>query len=256
LSYLPGVDVATYDLAILLVNLGVALLAVLFLGLEFYSSRKVTRAKVFGCLVLVIGMVASRFQASHLMAAMRHLPQDEAVEFRDVPVAGASATTDAGRAVALFQFEVLTSVEQAEHAILAEERYQNQVIRLGVASSASNCHGWVFTGGRFGIRNPEVPAILTDNRYEPVTEVREGDLAIYTTGNEITHSGLVRVADSSGRVLVESKWGPFGVFLHAPESQPFSGTCAYYRSSRKGHLIGLPPMASEGIAANIRAMDR
>jgi hypothetical protein len=249
--------VATFDLAVLFVDLGLALAAAVFLGLEFSASRKFTRPKIFGILILAIGMIASRYQASHLLAAMPSAGAAEAVDFRDVPIQATLAKTDAGRTIPLFQFEMLTSAEAAELAILAEERYQHQVIRLGVSSPASNCHGWVFTGGQFGIRNPDVPQILADNRYEVVQDVREGDLAIYTNGNEITHSGLVRVADSSGKVLVESKWGPFGVFLHAPAMQPFSGMCAFYRSTRKGHLVALQSQpGSDGVAANISATGR
>jgi len=291
-----GTYVATFDLTVLWVDIGIALLAAIFLGLEFYASQVLARRapgvlalllastagavwwlrdgariaagcgivagffllawmisfeevrqqlsrrltpKVVWCVVLAVGMVASRYQASHVAASIHRTGREETVEFRDVPVRGANGLTDAGHAIPLFQFEMLTPAADAEDGILTEVRYQHQVIRLAEPSASSNCHGWVFTGGQFGIRNPDVPLILRDNGYAHVPDIQEGDLAIYTADLEITHSGIVRVVDPGGRVLVESKWGPFGVFLHAPDVQPFSGTCAFYRSVREGHGIKL-----------------
>ena len=296
LTPFSGADVAAFDLTVLWMDIGVALLAGVFLGLEFYASQVLARRapgvlalllaavggvlwwlsdgarvaagcgivaaffllawlisfesvrqqlsrrltpKAVWCLVLVVGMIASRYQASHVAASVHRTPAEESVEFRDVPVRETKAVTDAGLDIPLFQFEMFTPAEEAEQAILAEERYQHQVIRLAEPSSNCNCHGWVFTGGQFGIRNPDVPAILQDNGYAPVQDIQEGDLAIYTAGREFTHSGIVRVVDPGGRVLIESKWGPFGVFLHAPDMQPFSGTYKIYRSARKGHVIKL-----------------
>jgi hypothetical protein len=36
---------------------------------------------------------------------------------------------------------------------------------------------------------------------------------------------------------VESKWGAYGRFLHAPEAQPFATQYQYWRSPRRGHLL-------------------
>jgi hypothetical protein len=133
------------------------------------------------------------------------------------------------------------SPDAVESAVLAAADYQNRVIRLAGSSDACNCHGWTFTGGKYGIRNPDVGMILADNGYAIVQEPQDGDLAIYTNADQITHSGKVRLTRPGDSILVESKWGPFGVFLHAPDAQPFSGVCAFYRSARPGHLLGLQP---------------
>jgi hypothetical protein len=95
----------------------------------------------------------------------------------------------------------------------------------------------VFTGGKYGIRDPEVAQILVDNGYVEVAMPREGDLAIYISETKITHSGIVRIVDQRSPILVESKWGPFGVYLHRVERQPLQGQCRFYRSPRSGHQL-------------------
>jgi hypothetical protein len=158
--------------------------------------------------------------------------------------------TDQGRVVTLFHYEMLTPADQAEAAILAEEQYRHDVIRLAQVNPAGNCHGWVFTAGRYGIRNPDLPLILKDNGYAEVEQVREGDLAIYINNNQVTHSGLVRYVNPDGKIVIESKWGPFGTFLHPMQSQPFSGVCRFYRSERQGHALALhsqSPSAAGGL---------
>jgi hypothetical protein len=82
-----------------------------------------------------------------------------------------------------------------------------------------------------------------------VEEPKEGDLIVYYEDANLTsilHSGVVRATGRDGFVLIESKWGVAGRFLHAPEAQPYSQHFAYVRSSREGHLLsGLRPPASQ-----------
>src|SRR5262249_1057001 len=132
-----------------------------------------------------------------------------------------------------------STAAEIERFIDLHETDLTQIIRLADPNSAANCHGWVFTGGKYGIRDPEVERILLDNGYAEFAAPREGDLAIYRSGNKITHSGIVRIADKSTPILIESKWGPFGVYLHGVEKQPFAGQCIFYRSSRSGHVLTL-----------------
>jgi hypothetical protein len=233
------------------VAVGCGILAGLYLvawpmSLEAVRQRlnRLLTPKVLWGLMLGISLLASRYLATHLLAALDHIPASEEVEFRDVPVREVSAVTDSGRAIPLFHFEMFTPAKDAEQLILAAEKFQHQVIRVEQPSAECNCHGWIFTGGQFGIRNPDVRAILADNGYVAVKDVREADLAIYTNGDDYTHSGVVRLTDPSGLILVESKWGPFGVFLHAPDMQPFSGVCTFYRSARHGHQLALHPVSS------------
>ena len=80
--------------------------------------------------------------------------------------------------------------------------------------------------------------ILADNGYEPVEQAEGGDLIVYRDDSGlVAHSGVVRFVGEDGRVLVESKWGPLGVFLHTPETQPFSNQYSFWHSPRLGHWL-------------------
>ena len=159
-------------------------------------------------------------------------PTREAVDVR--------AWTDAGRPVALH--EPVTPRSRAESAG-AERRALDvasnvgRMIRTGPPDDTANCHGWVFTGGRFWLSPDGVAAILADNGYQPVSDPRPGDVVIYRSGELITHTAAVRIAESGGPVLAESKWGWMGVFLHAPDASPYGREYTFYRSARHGHLL-------------------
>jgi hypothetical protein len=310
---MPWADPAFVDLTLLWTDVGAAVLAVIFLGLEFYADGGLVRRapavfaailgiiaiaawwlqdragiatgcslltavclvawaarvepirhqftrlltpKVVWCAVLIASMIVSRYLATHLLAAVSQPPASESIELGDVPVQNIRAETDRGRAIPLFQFELATSTEKAEDVILAAEKYEHQLIRLAPSSGDCNCHGWVFTGGQFGIRNPDVPTILADNSYTPTEQPQDGDLAIYKSGGDITHSGIVRIADEQGLVLIESKWGPFGVFLHPPDAQPFSGICQFYRSARSGHVVVLRQSSAVDVSVTPTALKK
>lgn len=148
------------------------------------------------------------------------------------------AETDLGRKIDVFNFSETASVESMENLVLAEDRLAHAVIRLAGPDAAYNCHGWVFTGGKFGIPGESVDRILTDNGYAVVPEPEQGDLVVYRDlVGAVQHTGLVRHVGDDGLILVESKWGQFGLYLHAPESQPWGHNFAYYRSPRQGHLL-------------------
>jgi hypothetical protein len=87
--------------------------------------------------------------------------------------------------------------------------------------------------------------LLEHNAYSIVTLPRVGDVVVYRdpTNDQVVHTGLVRVAGADGLVLVESKWGWMGRYLHAPLDQPYGGEYVFYRSSRPGghQLRGLRP---------------
>jgi len=202
-------------------------------------ARHLTPRVIWG-LLLVGSLLAMHQLTVEVRTAARDRPE-AVVDFQDRAVDAWEARTDRGQNIPLFHFDLHTPVEAAEAVILAEAQYQHKVIRLSENDPAANCHGWVFTGGRFGIRNPDVPAILADNSYVVVSSPAVGDLAIYANGDQITHSGIVRVLEPEGLVLIESKWGPFGTFLHPMGTQPFSGLCTFYRSPRRGHLLDLRP---------------
>lgn len=156
------------------------------------------------------------------------------------------AETDLGRKIDVFSFGETESMEATEELLLAEDRLAHAVIRLAGPSATHNCHGWVFTGGKFGIHSESVDQILADNGYTVIPEPEEGDLVVYRdSAGGVLHTGLVRLAGGDGLILVESKWGPLGLYLHAPEMQPWGTHFSYYRSSRQGHLLMMSPTSPQ-----------
>jgi hypothetical protein len=140
----------------------------------------------------------------------------------------------------------------AEQGFLRQRGLLGRVLPTAPANQAYNCHGWVFGAGRCLIMGDEVGLILTENGYQVVPDPRPSDLILYhDTPGQFCHSGVVRVADPEGPVLVESKWDWMGRYLHPPEAQPYAAHWTYYRSTRPGHVLhDLPSLpVSPGPAA-------
>lgn len=154
------------------------------------------------------------------------------------------ALTDQGREVALFHFDVVDSPVLLDELLVEGEYLSHKVIRVAGPDAACNCHGWVFTGGRYGVATEDVDAILADNGYQVVYDVHEGDVVVYRDHvGRVRHTGLVRFVGTDGLILVESKWGPLGLYLHAPQDQPYGNVFDYFRSPRSGHELCLRPAA-------------
>ncbi len=152
------------------------------------------------------------------------------------------AVTDLGREIELFHYDEVHSPEVLEASLLEMERFTHEVIRVEGPNATSNCHGWVFTGGTYGVQSEDVDTILADNGYEPVQPAQAGDLVVYRDDSGAAlHTGLVRFVGDDGMLLVESKWGPLGVFLHTPETQPYGNQFGFWRSPRQGHRLHLSP---------------
>src|SRR5262249_59637069 len=85
----------------------------------------------------------------------------------------------------------------------------------------------------------QVPQILADNGYRPVTTPRAGDLVVFRDGQgEVVHSGVVCGASEDGTVLIESKWGRLGRFVHTASQHCYPETkVTYYHTPRGGHLL-------------------
>ncbi len=125
-----------------------------------------------------------------------------------------------------------------EDRVLNREPIRNQVLRRQPADDRSNCHGWVFSGGRFWIGGLSVDPILRDNGYQVVDEPQPGDLAVFRDSEgKINHTALVRYRSPGMPVMVESKWGCIGVYLHPVEISVYGTNFTYYRSPRPGHLL-------------------
>lgn len=100
-----------------------------------------------------------------------------------------------------------------------------------------NCHGWVFTGGRYWVTGLDVARVLNDNGYVPVKTPAPGDVVIYyNNAKQPVHTGLVRASDALG-IIIESKWDIRGRYIHLPEMQDYSDTWVYYHTDRPSHLL-------------------
>jgi hypothetical protein len=123
------------------------------------------------------------------------------------------------------------------------------VVRLKPPSTDCNCHGWVFLGGHYWLNPPDVDLILLDNGYRPVDSPQSGDLILYwSPWGYAEHSGVV-VAVAEGVVMVESKWGDLGCYLHPPQL-PQYGRHQFYRSDRVGHLVHWAEPAATEVGPN------
>lgn len=166
-----------------------------------------------------------------------------------VPVDDAVLVTDQGRVFTLFHFDPRENTDDppppppagaAPHKLqLASQRQPAPLplppLRLARGDRATNCHGWVFTGGRYVLSEDAVEALLQDNGYKYVPTPQPGDVIVYRDGaGQILHSGRVRRVHSDSEVWIESKWGPGGRFVHLPQDG-YSGTIEYYRSTRRSH---------------------
>lgn len=167
-----------------------------------------------------------------------------------VPIGGLLARTDGGTQVPLFSAEP-TSVCPDEEQELRSIGMTARVIRTGKADLGYNCHGWVFTGGRSWVRGREVDQILKENRYEEVSSPQPGMLAVFRGQSGVLHTALVHAVTDDGRVLLESKWGRLGRYIHTASEHAYChGSCTYYTSDRPGHLLrGLEPQKLETTTA-------
>jgi hypothetical protein len=162
-------------------------------------------------------------------------------------LAGVNAVTDRGRPVPLQGPEVI----DADKTARGEAHWRKtsgaayQLIQTGPSDPAVNCHGWVFAAGQGVIRGAHVETILADNGYAEIPQPAPGDVIVYRDESSVLHTGVVRGLGENGRVLVESKWGFLGTYIHLADETSYGYAYKFYRSPRNGHLLkGLQGPAS------------
>ena len=173
------------------------------------------------------------------------------------PAARTPAATDRGTPIVLKEAaehrEPSTLLEPEEKTLRASP-IRDHMIRRSAPFDGSNCHGWVFAGGKFYLSPDDVEAILKENGYQEVHQPLPGDLVVYRQGGVVAHTALVRYVTEGQPVLVEGKWGVLGVYLH-PADKSFYGTeYTFHRSARSGHLlVGLGGSPGPAEATNATA---
>lgn len=151
------------------------------------------------------------------------------------------ALTDRNRPIPVYRLadESSETVDLIDEAVV--ESF-NSVIQRSPRNLLANCHGWVFLDSQFLISGEAVQQILDDNEYELVDDPKAGDVIIYRDANRnIVHSGIVRGVLNDETVIIESKWGTEGTFLHDPEGTPYAGQFEYFRSPRPNHRVEIVP---------------
>jgi hypothetical protein len=188
----------------------------------------------------------------------RSASPDLIYEHRLEPISPSPLVTDRGRPVlvarTLGRPPSAAFRKAGEEMLLDQARLHGHVIALPGIARDCDCHGWVFAGGLYWVCGEAVEEILADNGYRPVSGPRPGDVVIYRNPDrDILHSGVVRGTTPSGLVLVESKWGLGGVFLHPVDRHPYGGSAhTYYRSPRAGHRLHEAPGVARVAAALVR----
>jgi hypothetical protein len=199
-------------------------------------------ARLHAAFLVAVGpslLLWAGLQADTVAAPDVTLTLDVASASRMEEVQGVHAVTDRGNPVRVFTRETPESpLTLGEDALLAEQGLTYRAIRTGPADPTYNCHGWVFTGGRFCVSGSDVDVILHDNGYRTVNKPRADDLAVYRDeAGAVVHSGLVRSTSADGLTLIESKWGCMGRYVHVPQDQLYGPSVSYHRSLRPGHLL-------------------
>lgn len=158
--------------------------------------------------------------------------------------------TDQGTQVKMF---IRETTEEAFQRFINQTRQTIQPVAeramLRAAPSVqTNCCGWVFSGGRYIVRCEDVQAILDENGYQKVDKPQLGDVVVYRNSEGlIMHVGIVNGSMAGDLVLVESKWGADGTYVHLADEQPYSRDITYWHSERHGHVLRLVPAQSANV---------
>ena len=153
-----------------------------------------------------------------------------------------SAQTDNGHDVTLWAAILPNRPEEdlsaAETYELNKDGVYAEVIRTAPPDRSYNCHGWIFTGNRCFIPDWTVDSIIEENGYKPVERPVVGDLVVYRNDQGAAfHSAIVRAVGEDGQIILESKWGWMGRYLHRPDKTPYGQKWQYYHSARHGHHL-------------------
>ena len=144
------------------------------------------------------------------------------------------------------KFDYLLELEAK--TLLSNPRYDMQFIRTSQPDPSYNCHGWTFTGGRRAVLDTEVNRLISGFRYRPVIIPEPEDIVIYyDKENTLCHSGIVKATGANGFVLVESKWGALGRFIHKLDAPQIATSYTFYR---KAEMPPMPPRWNPGYRPN------
>jgi hypothetical protein len=265
LQALTRTEIAYRTGAILLGVLAVAAV----LGSEWSSRRFAALFTAIRVPAVRWGLVAVGGLAAILVGGFTFEQRDAAVADRTLreiecamghptmaPVAHVRSATDRGTQIvpkeSIDHYDA-GELKDAEERALRGTVFHDRKIRRSGATDNSNCHGWVFTGGKYMLSPDDVELILKENGYQEVQQPQPGDLVVYRQGGAVAHTALVRYVTEGQPVLVEGKWGRMGVFLHPADESLYGPEFTFHRSGRSGHLLvgfgGSPGPVDQNAAA-------
>lgn len=161
------------------------------------------------------------------------------------------AMTDAGRRIPLYRWQV-SDAEYRTYRQSAAARLSliaQGAIPRAPSNKHANCHGWVFSDSQFLLQGRYVEWILKDNGYALTQSPDPEDLVVYRDEHgSIVHTGVVRGVLDDGTIMIESKFGLDGLYLHEPQAQPYSTDYVFYHSDRGGHTIAIEDSATPRVA--------
>ncbi len=161
------------------------------------------------------------------------------------------AVTDDGKELMLYERRVTKDefTLYLENSKMQMASLAKAAMRRSDGHVDTNCHGWVFTAGKHIVQGHDVDVILQGNNYTAVDQPRNGDLVVYRDGmGGVMHTGIVCGMVNDRDLLIQSKWGVEGVFIHLVDEQPYSLNYQFFRSPRGDHLLKM--IISPGDACN------
>jgi len=240
LPYLSAEELSGVDLApwlVMLVAIAVVMVAMPHLHARWMRGRPHLSSAV---LMVLVGVIAAwAVDQSAPPDNPEFTPGEEVVAPKPKLAREVVLVTDQGLRISAFVKPPSAACTSARDEEVRQLRqFENRVVASAAPSNKSNCHGWVFAGGQFSIQGTDVERILKDNGYTEVQRPAWGDLIVYRDPTDvIAHTGIVKGTGADGRVLVESKWGYLGRYIHEPQVQPYGNRFRFYRSDREGHLL-------------------
>lgn len=212
------------------------------------SGRRVRPAFVVTCAALVAS-AWSGYRVYHCWTGASELEPADVQRVSLSEATSVHAATDRGTPIRLFKVlgPAGSTAPRSGHDV---PPFALNVIETAPPDNRYGSHGWVFAGGQYHIESAIVERILDENGYQSVDDPRVGDVVVYRgPGGQPVHTGLVKAIGEAGFVLVESKWGYLGRYLHEAKQPTNFGPHSFYRSAREGHLLkglGAPSVAKNG----------
>jgi hypothetical protein len=239
-----------------MLSAGLSVLAVIILSVS-RSNRIATTVTVLvarACRPAGLALLFAFAGAALMTAAIAHLTiSEDAAADDDMqwmiettyrpdldPVVDGSAVTDRGGPIPILKVHAPRTADQialAEGRMSPDAKEHRRLYMEFPPSEDCNCHGWVFTGGKYWLTAESVEKILAENGYHTVSDPRPGDVVIYRQGGLISHTALVYSVVPSRPIMVEGKWGTMGVYLHAIGECVYGQSYTFYRSTREGHVL-------------------